>query len=59
MMEAAMTSLGLNQRMIDLARGTVANNGNTVTLRPQSLAVLKLLITKPEPLPECPSDAIH
>src|SRR6185436_2339793 len=48
MTAAASTTIRVNGRDADLARGTVSNGRNTaVALRPQSLAILKLLVVKP------------
>ena len=47
MTAVASTTIRVNGRDADLARGTVSNGGNAaVALRPQSLAILKLLVVK-------------
>jgi adenylate cyclase len=48
MTAVASTTIRVNGRDADLARGTVSGGRNaTVALRPQSLAILKLLVIKP------------
>ena len=48
MTAVASTTIRVNGRDADLARGTVSNGRNVaVALRPQSLAILKLLVIKP------------
>ena len=48
MMAAASTTIRVNGREADLARGTVSDGTTgTVALRPQSLAILRLLAAKP------------
>ena len=47
-MAVASTTIRVNGRDADLARGTVSDGRNAaVALRPQSLAILKLLVAKP------------
>jgi adenylate cyclase len=48
MAAVASTTIRVNGRNADLARGTVSDGRNAaVALRPQSLAILKLLVVKP------------
>jgi DNA-binding winged helix-turn-helix (wHTH) protein len=48
MTAAASTTIRVNGRVADLARGTVSDGRNAAAaLRPQSLAILKLLVVKP------------